>query len=285
MSSIYFGNAEKQTWIKAPKTGMKGSAQTWLNQGVLLSGRGYIKRSQASHRRFDMSWIGSMNDSDMENSLHTIKDFADGLYGEGPFFWNDPYAMKSNMFSPAWAAPAISIDSDWNAICPDDVGVTKEKVLTSSISDLVGNNTQAYPAYAGKFTAPGSPTAQSDRFTFYIPTGYTLWIGLHGHHGATGKAFAQPYTRSGVAGTPVEVVPLGVNTTTRVNTSFAGSTVGKVEFYLSKVASSPCTFHIVGLIAQLVKNGTTPETGNFIAGRGTTGLQFASPIDIEYYSS
>ena len=285
MSQIYFGNAENQTWIKAPKTGMKASSQAWFNQGTLLSGRAYVKRSQASHRKFDMSWIGSLNDSDTERSLHTIKDFADGLYGEGPFFWNDPYAMKSNMFSPAWAAPAISIDSDWSAICPDDAGVTKEKVLTSSISSLVGPNTQDYPLYTAKYTAPGSPTLESDKFTFYIPQGFTLWLGLHGHHGTTGKAFAKPYSRAGVAGTPVELTPLGVNSSTRVSTSFSGSVAGKVEFYLAKVASGPCTFHVSGLIAQLLPNGSTPETGGFISGRGNTGVTFASPIDIEYYSS
>jgi hypothetical protein len=229
-----------------------------------------------------MNWLGSMNDT--ENSLNVIKDFADGLYGEGPFFWNDPYATTSNMFPPAWAAPAMSIDTDWDAICPDDVGITKEKVLTSSVADLVGNNTQGYPIHTAKFTAPGSPNAESDKFTFYIPDGHTLWLGLHGHHGTTGAAFGKPY-KNGVAGTPVNLTPLQVSTPTRVNTSFSSTNADKVEFYLAKIAPSPCTFHVTGLIAQILKTGVAPEQGPFVSGRGTEKLEFASLPEIEYYSA
>jgi hypothetical protein len=282
MSGVYFGNDAYQTWIKAPQTGMRATNQGWSSETQLLSGRTHIRRSDASHRRFTMNWLGSMNDT--ENSLNIVKDFADGLYGDSPLFWNDPYATTSNMFPPAWAAPAMSIDTDWDAICPDDVGITKEKVLTSSITDLVGNNTQGYPLETARFTAPGSPNAESDRFTFYIPDGYTLWLGLHGHHGTTGAAFGQPY-KNGVAGTPVNLTPLQVSTPSRVNTSFSSNTADKVEFYLAKIAPSPCTFHISGLIAQILKTGTVPEQGPFISGRGTQKLEFASLPDIEYYSA
>ncbi len=284
MSSVYFGNDTYQTWIKAPRTGMRASSVNRVNQGTLLSGRAYVNRSDASHRRFDMSWLGSMNEPDIERSLQTVKDYFDGLYGEGPFFWNDPFAMSSNMFSPAWASPAMAIDSDWYAVCPDDAGIGKSKVLTSSISSLVGANTQGYPAYTAKYQAPGNPNAESDRFSFYIPDGYTLWIGIHGHHGATGKAFIQSY-KNGVAATPVELTMLGVNTSNRFSTSVSSTTGDKVEFYIAKVAPSPCTFHIVGLMAQLLPTGQTPETGPFISGRGTNGLEFGSAVDIEYYSS
>lgn len=282
MNGVYFGNDAYQTWIKAPQTGMRAANQGYTSETQLLSGRTHIRRSDASHRRFTMNWLGSMNET--EDSLHVIKDFADGLYGDGPLFWNDPYSLTSNMFPPAWSAPAMSIDTDWDAICPDDVGITKAKVPTSSVANLVGNNTQGYPLETARFTAPGSPNAESDKFTFYIPEGYTLWLGLHGHHGTTGAAFGKPY-KNGVAGTPVNIAPLSVATATRVNTSFSSATADKVEFYLAKIAPSPCTFHISGLIAQLIKNGKSPEQGGFVSGRGTTGLQFASLPEIEYYSA
>ena len=281
---VYFGNDQKQTWIDAPQSGMTASSAGSIAEQQLLSGSTFIRRSGASHRRFEMSWLGSMNAPALGDSLHTIKDFADGLYGDGPFFWNDPYATKSNLFSPAWANPSMAIDSDWYAICPDDVGVTKSKVLTSSISSLVGANTYSYPIYTARYQAPGSPTLESDKFTFYIPAGYTLWIGLHGHHGETGKAFVKPY-KNGTAGTPSELTPLGVNTQTRFSTSISSNIADKAEFYLAKVAPGTCTFHIVGLMAHLLPSGETPETGNFISGRGTTGLEFASFPNIEYYSA
>ena len=282
MGNVYFGNDSYQTWIKAPATGMRATNQGWNAETQLLSGRAHIRRSDASHKRFTMNWLGPMNDT--ADTLNVVKDFADGLYGDGPFFWNDPYAMDSNLFPPAWAAPFMSIGTDWDAICPDDVGITKETVTTDSIFSLVGSNTQSYPIYSAKFTAPGNPNAESDKFTFYIPEGYTLWLGLHGHHGTTGAAFGKAY-KGGIAATPVNITPLGVNTTTRVNTSFSSTVADKVEFYLAKIASSPCTFHITGLIAQLLKTGVTPEPGRFFSGRGTTGLEFLNTPEIEYYSA
>ena len=284
MRKVYFGNASKQTWINAPQSGMTASSAGWINETQLLNGRTHIKRSQGSHRRFDMTWLGSLNAPALEDSLNTIKDFADGLYGEGPFFWQDPYATRTNQFPPAWSAPAMSIDTDWDAICPDDVGITKSVVTTASISSLVGNNTFGYPANTAKFVAPGSPTAESDRFRFYVPDGFTLWLGLHGHHGTTGAAFGQAY-KNGVAATPTNLTPLGVNTGNRVNTSFSSNSADYVEFYLAKVAPSPCTFHVVALIAQLLPTGQSPQTGDFVMGRGTTGLEFASFPEIEYYSA
>lgn len=281
---VYFGNDQKQVWINAPKTGMRASSTGYISEQQLLSGYTFIKRSDASHRRFEMSWLGSINTPDLEDSLNIIKDFSDGLHGTSKLFWNDPYATTSNLFPPAWAAPFMSIGTDWDAICADDVGISKEVVTTASISALVGDNTQGYPASSAKFTAPGNPNAESDRFTFYVPNGYTLWLGLHGHHGATGAAFGQAY-KNGVAATPVELTPLGVNTATRVNKSFSSTIADKVEFYLAKVAPSPCTFHVSGLIAQLLPSSTSPSVGNFIPGRGTTGLQFASFPEIEYYSA
>lgn len=284
MRKVYFGNASKQTWINAPQSGMTASSAGWINETQLLNGRTHIKRSQGSHRRFDMNWLGSLNAPALEDSLNTIKDFADGLYGAGPFFWQDPYATRTNLFPPAWSAPAMSIDTDWDAICPDDVGVAKSVVTTASISSLVGNNTFGYPINTAKFVAPGNPNAESDRFKFYIPEGHTLWLGLHGHHGTTGAAFGQGY-KNGVALTPTNLVPLGVNTGNRVNTSFSSTTADYVEFYLAKIASSPCTFHVVALVAQILPTGQGPQQGDFFMGRGTTGLEFASFPEIEYYSA
>jgi hypothetical protein len=70
-----------------------------------------------------------------------------------------------------------------------------------------------------------------------------------------------------------------------MNVSFSSTAAEYVEFYLAKVAPSPCTFHIVGLMAQILPTGQSPATGDFIMGRGTTGLEFASFPEIEYYSA
>nr|DAW17422.1 MAG TPA: hypothetical protein [Caudoviricetes sp.] len=285
MSSVYFGNATKQTWIKAPRTGMTGSSANWSAQGVLLSGKAYVKRSTASHRRFDMSWLGPKNDSDSEKALQTIKNFADGVYGPGPFFWVDPFAIDQNLFSPAWATSFLSVNSDWETIFSDSSVMNKTTVTTASLSGTIGNNTYDYPLFTAQFSNTTTALIQSNSFTFYIPDGYTLWLGAHGSTTASGGVFAKPYNAAGVAGTVVPLTMLGVNTSTRVNTSISSATAKKVEVYLAKTTTSTCTINLTGLIAQLLPTGTSLTTGNFIAGSGTTGLEFASVPTMEYYSS
>jgi hypothetical protein len=70
-----------------------------------------------------------------------------------------------------------------------------------------------------------------------------------------------------------------------MNVSFSSTNADYVEFYLAKVATGPCTFHVVGLIAQILPSDQSPSTGDFIMGRGTTGLEFATFPEIEYYSA
>jgi hypothetical protein len=284
MSRVYFGNKNHQSWIKAPLSGMNASPQSFSESSVFLNGGASVRRSRGSHRVFEMGWNGSMNNPGNINDLSIIKDFADGLYGEGPYYWVDPYAMDQNLFAPGWAAPFMSIDFEWSGLCPDleDSPVTRETVLTSTVTGI-GTNTEGYPYKSAKYSVAG-PNGESYKYTFIIPDGYTLHLGLHGKHGSTGGAFATPYNASGVAGTDVQLTALGVDTTTRVNTSFASTSAKRVDFYLKKTGSPPCEFFIVGLIAQLLPTGVTPATGKFISGRGTQQLEF-SDMSIDYVSA
>ena len=112
---VYFGNETFQTYIPAPLTGMNASSVGFSSEGVYLNGRSFGYRSKGSHRRFDMSWVGSLNSSLTAESLQTIKNFADGIYGDGPFYWVDPYATNTNILAPHVAAPQLTADG-WPAI-------------------------------------------------------------------------------------------------------------------------------------------------------------------------
>lgn len=45
-SQVYFGNASKQTWIKAPASGMKASSSSLITEQQLLNGRTFVNRSR-----------------------------------------------------------------------------------------------------------------------------------------------------------------------------------------------------------------------------------------------
>lgn len=269
---VYFGNANKQTWIKAPQSGMKASSQGWVNEQQLLNGRSVIKRSAASHRVFEMSWLGPMNVDSLSASLHTIKDFADGVYGDGPFYWLDPYATNQNLFAPHWATPSLG-SNGWPELAPE---------LTASYATAtVGND---YPSkYVSYITDDNFVSA--NKFVIIIPTDYTLNFGWHGPAGgATQGIRIVPYLRTdGTAATALNPTMITAGGTIRTNTKIKGDTYSHVEIFVATDAASELS--ITGMIAQVLPENASVASGGFITGRGTTELEFNSFPQIEYYSA
>lgn len=268
---IYFGNATKQSWIKAPLSGMKAGSQGWVAETQLLSGRLHVNSSQASHRRFDASWVGDMNDSDLELSLTTIRDFASGLYGSGPFYFVDPFAQKMNILPEHWAAPMLT-ENDWPAIAD----------ITPAFVDANVNNN--YPIRYAEYDMEAGYES-SIKLTLIIPKGYKLSFGWHGTaaSASTGVRIL-PYKRlDGLADTALNPAKIVAGGSVRTNTNISGNTYSKVEIFL---ASTPAAIvQICGMIAQILRDTDSVESGGFISGRGTTGLVFAQKPQIEYYSS
>jgi len=77
--TVYFGNANYQTWIKAPASGMGVGSAGYSESLQFLNGGTSVRRSSQTHRTFDMSWSGSMNSGVVDSDLHVIKDFYDDL--------------------------------------------------------------------------------------------------------------------------------------------------------------------------------------------------------------
>ena len=140
----------------------------------------------------------------------------------------------------------------------------------------------------------------SDRkVTILIPSTHTLSFGWHtasaGSHAGLGAGIRiTPYLRSTGAATTVQnPLSLAAGSTQSVSTTtgagvmsqFDGATYSYVEIYLANGSASAASVSIVSMIAQVLLTGTTPVAGGFIAGKGTSGLEFGSFPDIEYYSS
>lgn len=269
---VYFGNAIKQTWIKAPTSGMGALSKGWSVETELLNGRTSVSRSAASHRVLSPSWVGSMNAEDISESLQTIKDFADGIYGNGPFYWVDPFAAASNILPPHWAAPMIT-QNDWPNLASG---------LTPTFSGLSSANN--YPSAYATYVTSGA-YASTNKLTLIIPTGYKLHFGWHGPSGnsSTGVRIV-PYLRStGDADTALNPAKLIVGGSARTNTQVSGTTYSRVEIFIA--SSATATINISAMIAQILPATSSVKSGGFISGRGTTSLEFSSRPTIEYYSS
>jgi hypothetical protein len=275
--TVYFGNGTYQTWIKAPASSMDASATGYANSISFLNGGSSVRRSNRTSRQFAMSWNGQMNGTDQAENLQIVKDFYDGLYGAGPFFWLDPFATGSNLFAPNWAAPMLD-ELDWPSI-----SATVAPTFTAA------SYANAYPIKYASYALAGSH-ADTRKFTIIIPTGYTLNFGWHSsiaNRTASSAAGVRiiPYNLSGAAQTAVNPNSLLAGGTTRTNTTFDGSSYSKVEIFLANGSSSASSVNIVAMIAQVLKTGVSVASGGFISGRGTTKLEFSDAPKMTYISS
>lgn len=273
MGKVYFGNETKQTWIKAPATGMKADSVGWSKETQLLNGRAFVRRSKASHRKFDMSWLGALNDADLENSLQTIKNFYDGLYGDGPFYWLDPYATDTNLLPPHWAAPMLA-ESKWPELVPG--------LVQYFVPETVAKN---YPSKYLEFDTTDNYES-TQQLTIIIPKDYALNFGWHGPaDGASTGVRIVPYLRTtGEAATALNPAKITAGGSVRTNTKILGDTYSHVKIFVATTTATTGV-KITGMIAQVLPELVAVSTGDFIVGKGTTSLEFLGAPQIEYYSS
>lgn len=269
---VYFGTSDKQMWVKAPATGMNASVVGYSTSQQFLNGGSSVRRSSASHRQFDMSWTGSLNSTDPEQNLFTIKDFSDGLYGSGPYYFVDPYAMSSNVMPPHWAAPMLA-EGDWSKL--------SNTVAPTFTTDVVANE---FPIKYATYGITGAYES-TEKLTVIIPTGYTLNFGWHGPAAGSSTGIRiVPYLRStGAADTAINPTKITSGGTTRTNTTVSGTTYSKVEIFLAVDATA--TVNITAMIAQILPTGSSVATGGFISGRGSTQLEFTEAPQITYVSA
>lgn len=270
-SLVYFGTKDKQSWIKAPATGMKASKTGWAAESTLLNGRSFVRSSYGSSRRFDASWDGSYNSS-TETSLQHIVNYSDGLYGDGPFYFIDPFAANQNVMPPHWAAPMLA-STDWP---PLDYAITP----TFTKATVANNFPMKYATYITT-----DDFESEEKLTLIIPTGYKLHFGWHGPTAGSDTGIRiMPYKRSdGTANTAINPVKISAGGTTRTNTQVSGTTYSRVEIYIATELAS--TLNITAMIAQILPDSSLVASGGFIAGKGIAALEFAQKPQIEYYSS
>jgi hypothetical protein len=271
MSGVYFGNKEKQQWIKAPKTGLKATNSGRVVQNDYLSGRSSIKRSKASKREYDPSWLGYQNSED-GTSIYVLKDFADGLYGDGPFYFLDPYAVDQNVLAPHWAAPMLT-EKDWPSLSSD--------LSATFVAQSSSNN---YPTRYASYSTPDDYES-ANKFTIIIPQDYALNFGWHGPTaGSSTGVRVVPYLRSnGAADTAINPTKIATTVNSRTNTKIKGDTYSYVEIFIATEDAS--TVNITGMIAQILPENSSVAQGGFISGRGTTAIEFSQIPEIEYYSA
>lgn len=268
---VYFGNSRKQLWVKAPQSGMDATPKGYASKVDFLNGGTSIRRSNYTHREFAMSWTGEMNGTDASQDLSVFKDFYDGIYGPGPFYWLDPYAMDKNALPPHWAAPMLG-GLDWPKM--DDV-------LPSSFIEATYDNN--FPYKYASYVSTGNYES-TRKATIIIPEGYTLHFGWHSTVlGQANGIQVKKFNRATGASTSVMPASILAGNTAQTNTQVDGNTYSRVEISIKTVGAA--TVNIVAMFAVVLADGIGTPIGKFISGRGTHALEFVEPPTMSYISS
>jgi hypothetical protein len=128
-----FGNRQFAMNIAAPIKGLVAPMKAPVGQRVLNNGQMSLTRTPNYRKEFDFIFKGT------EEELMTIKDFAEGRYGQGPWLFNNPRAMNGNMLPRTWSQPANAVGNRGNQALDLYTGAT-------SFSGTVKQNPHVAPA-------------------------------------------------------------------------------------------------------------------------------------------
>lgn len=265
---MYFGTRQLMQWIACPNVEIPQGKVGWASQTNYLNGGAYVRRSTTAHKEYEFTW-----DPVTRDEIRTVLDYADRLYGDGPFYWVDPWNADANML-PQWAAsPFQALDDAPNAYATN---VLLEQASTPS-------NTLGYPVRSTRFTFTDDSAPRRGPWV-PIPPGYTAWVGAHGFDQSGLEVVVTPTTGATTYGTPFNATLLSVTDSTRVTDSVAASS-GATGLVLSLDGASGDSIALSGVIVQVLKDGVTPSTGGFISGQGHSGCQFADQPEYVPYSA
>jgi hypothetical protein len=263
MECFYIGTRQKMFEVRAPSVNMPSSKQGFSAELLFLNGGASIRRSTASHKRYTLTWNAVERDD-----ARIILDLADRLYGDGPFYWHDPFVADRNVLPQWWATPSQGLFDG----LPLNAGVRGVAVPTPT-------NSLNFPSQSIRYSVEANKTR---RVWLPIPPDHTAHVGVYGSDGTGGQVSVRGTISGEYFDPPTVLTLMDVNDDSRFNATFTHyATRDGIELYLSGAG----TVTLSGMMVQVLPNGETPETGSFISGQGHSGLQFASQPSYTPYSA
>lgn len=256
MKTMYFGNKERMAWVPCPAIDASMTATKWSTSGQYLNGGRYSRSSQTGAMTYQFTW----NLTTAQN-IRKITDYYDGIYGPGPFYFLDPFALETNVLPSYWAAPRLASDDG-----PSLVKDTRPTLVSTA------SNTLSYPTQTAVYTL--TEDSRVNELWIPLPPGYVFHLGVHGS--ATGTAGLSFTPDGGVA---VKATMLAVASTQRTNHTVSDAT--GVTLRLTGVGM----VSLAGVMAQIRPAGQTVPAGDFISGQGHSGCAFDGGVPISGYSA
>jgi hypothetical protein len=95
---MYFGTRNYMQWVVAPKINYEASKRGYVSAAGFVNGGQFVRRSASAAKGYNLSWELKPRDE-----IRTINDYADGVYGTGPIYFLEPFAMDKNLLPQYWA--------------------------------------------------------------------------------------------------------------------------------------------------------------------------------------
>lgn len=262
---MWFGNRNYMQWVKAPAINYDSSKRGYASTATYLNGGAFVKRSATAAKGYNFTWTLKNRDE-----IRAINDYADGVFGPGPIYFLDPFAMDKNLLPQFWAVPALgNIDAPLLAGLYDE---DRPDVIPTT------PNNGGYPFNTAIYNLAADTLLS--QVWLPCPAGYSLWFGAHGTATGTAGVSVTPTTGPTTTDDAIDLTLLSVLDDTRVDTQVNGDDYNGALLSLSGVG----TLNLSGLIAQCFPNTVTPPTGGFISGQGHSGCSFVEEPTLTNYS-
>jgi len=275
MNQIWFGiPGQHMQWCPAPLAGAEARNVNYAASIAFENGGTDVARSKQYHKVYDFSFSGLTQDLE---GVGVYNKFASGFYGDGLFYFSDPYAWETNLFSAGWASPGL-IEQGWKNIY--DTTPTFADTASNSY-----NQPTRTPTWSVTSAANAVPAAANGVFYIAIPPTYTLNLGASGD--STGDAVLRviPINTDGTDDTAVDLTLLDETASTRMNETFDGASYQAVKIYITRTGTATSTITLTSLMARMVLTGRSLTlTGSHAPGEGHSGLEFADDARVETYT-
>lgn len=263
---MWFGNRNYMQWIACPEAGADYGLVGSQQSSEYLNGGSFQRNSMNKTKTHNLTW--ALHDRD---SVRSVTDYAEGVFGKGAIYWGDPFTMDKNMLTQSFATPSLG---GYDAPVLSGSEVRPQLIATPF-------NVLGYPTESAIY-ALNATTDVPLKHWIPIPPGYTAWIGVHGQAGTGGKVLVTPTKGYVATATAIEATILGVTDTTRViDTVDWDANTNGVELSLGGTG----TITLSGIMVQVLPTGRTPAVGGYISGQGHSGCDWSTLPAREMYSA
>lgn len=240
---MLIGTQHHAQMVRPPLRGAEMTPEGWGADGTYLSGGGFVRQSQDSHRTYIFEWSGARS---VEEASY-MQALRDGAYSKSRrdlIYFIDPVIYDKNILPKRWAQPGILAPDSGSASTPLGL-VTKIEGLGLPTYPLTGAQVSSYFTSLAQFNATTEP--QQGSVWIPVPPGKTLYVwAITPYDLEEGGVYIKTQNLDGSWNPPIKSMFLTPVEVTGIRGALIG-TVGMFDFHAAMASFSPITAWSPGL--------------------------------------